>query len=90
MDEDCTTFPKPGTLLNRMLLGLIRALLAAGGYLRSGAGPELELDADELPDVVDSASTLLLATAGPFESNWERKPSLWRTIEAGEVHKLEK
>jgi hypothetical protein len=41
----------------------------------------LELEAEELPDVVDSASTLLAAnTTGPaltrFESNCERKPRL--------------
>ena len=41
----------------------------------------LELEAEELPDVVDSASTLLAAnTTGPaltrFESHCERKPRL--------------
>jgi hypothetical protein len=41
----------------------------------------LELEAEELPDVVDSASTLLAANAtGPaltrLESNCERKPRL--------------
>ena len=68
-----------------MLLGLIRTPLplAGGGCLRPAAGPELELDAEELPDVVDSASTLLaeaaaaVATAVPIASSWdERKPSL--------------
>lgn len=54
----------------------LRVMTAPTGV---GAPPLLEWEADELPDVVDSVSTLLVATIGlamPFESNWERKPRL--------------
>lgn len=51
------------------------------GVIRCGIPPPLELEAEELPDVVDSASTLLAAsTTGlvltRLESNCERKPRL--------------
>ena len=43
-----------------------------------GAAPLLEFEAEELPDVVDSASTLVATTglAITLESNCERKPRL--------------
>lgn len=63
------------------------------GAIRCGTPPPLELEAEELPDVVDSASTLLAASTtglvlARLESNCERKPRLKRARKSEEIIRL--